>query len=191
MNLYDEFKASEMYSKLGQRANTMAYMIAHLERAAKGLIVETGTARIEGNWSGDGQSTLVWDWAASHLPYRVKSVDINPEFVETAKKQVHHTEVVLSDSIRFLSSLSNADLADIKLLYLDSYDWRPSMALDCMFHHMAELAAVWAKLPSGCMVVVDDRHSETEGKHFMVAVFMNKLGIAPVFSDYQIGWIKP
>jgi hypothetical protein len=91
MNLYDEFKASEMYSKLGQRANTMAYMIAHLERAAKGLIVETGTARIEGNWSGDGQSTLVWDWAASHLPYRVKSVDINPEFVETAKKQVHHT----------------------------------------------------------------------------------------------------
>jgi predicted O-methyltransferase YrrM len=185
-----EFLENETFKKLDHRLETFALMVSHVENRP-GLIVETGTARIEGNWGGDGQSTLIWDWLAERLPVRVKSVDINPEFVEIARKQVKHTEVICANSLNMLSGLSDVDLYDMTLLYLDSFDWHPSIALDSMFHHMAELATVWAKLPRGCLVVVDDRHSDTQGKHFMVQVFMEQLGIKPAFVGYQIGWYKP
>lgn len=63
--------------------------------------------------------------------------------------------------------------------------------LDSAFHHFAELATVWRLLPSDCLIMVDDRHSETSGKHFMVQFFMEKLGIEPVYKGHQIGWLKP
>jgi hypothetical protein len=41
------------------------------------------------------------------------------------------------------------------------------------------------------MIVVDDRHTEEMGKHFLVDQFFQRLNLEPVFKSYQIGWIKP
>jgi hypothetical protein len=191
MKLTKEFKNSEMYPKLAHRAETFALMVAHVESAGKGLIVETGTARTKDNWNGDGQSTLIFDWLCDNLPVNAKSVDLDPVAVEIAKSQVKNVEVVCSDSVKFLSSLKDEELSELKLLYLDSFDYKEELALDCQFHHMAELSTIWAKIPSGCLIVVDDRVNHHVGKHFMVAYFMHKLNIEPYFVGYQIGWIKP
>jgi hypothetical protein len=199
-SLKDLFVASEMFGRLEHRAVTMASAIEHIERVhqkgfggnASGLnkIVETGTSRIEGNWAGDGQSTLVWDWVASYLDISVTSIDLNPEYVEIAKKQTStRIEYICADSVESLSKMANIE--SIGLLYLDSFDWAPEINLVSAFHHLAELATVWAKLPSGCLVMIDDCHEEFQGKHVMVYLFMKKLGIEPAFTGYQAGWIKP
>jgi hypothetical protein len=187
----ERFIDSKMFHDLKHRSYTMAEMIGHLETSKLPWIVETGTARITGNWGGDGQSTLVWDWVSEHLQKKVLSIDMNLEAVNNASAQTKNVKYICADSVQTLNNLDADVVQNIGLLYLDSFDWAPEIHLDSSFHHMAELAAVWRYLPSGCLIVVDDRHSPEQGKHFMVAAFMDKLGIEPLFAEYQIGWIKP
>jgi hypothetical protein len=178
--------------KLAHRGETFRQIFRYLDAAPSGWIVETGTARIEGNWAGDGQSTLLWDRVAETRPdLAVQSIDLDRKAVETAMHQTKHVQFTCGDSVQALGRFPEPE--KIRLLYLDSFDWQPdpTVNLDSAFHHMAELAAVWANLPSGCLVVVDDRHGEGWGKHFMVEFFMEKLGIEPLFKAYQIGWVKP
>jgi cephalosporin hydroxylase len=186
--LEQEFLDSEMFRKLKHRSHTMAAMVAHVE-THPGLIIETGTSWDHGNWFGQGQSTLIWDWLCSKLPdVTAVSIDIRQEGVDVAKAQTQHVKYVTGNSVLMLPTL---DLAKTTLLYLDSFDWTPELDFESSFHHLAELTTVWAKLPSGCMIVVDDRHEVARGKHWMVDGFMRKLGVKPVFAEYQIGWIKP
>jgi trans-aconitate methyltransferase len=190
----EEFISSKMFRDLCYRSHTMAKMVEHVEKSVVqgklNQIVETGTAWDRGNWGGQGQSTLVWDWLAKRLPdLSVISIDIRDIAVETASSQASNVRFICGDSVRALSKIENPE--SIRLLYLDSFDWTEQLNLDSSFHHMAELATIWPLLPSGCMVAVDDRHDALKGKHWLVAAFMQKLGISPVFEEYQIGWIKP
>jgi SAM-dependent methyltransferase len=185
-----------MFRKLKLRAYTMSKMVGHVEDACAknncSAIIETGTARIKDNWGGDGQSTLVWEWLCQQIVgLRAVSIDITPEHVAAAREQVKRVQVIEGDSIKTLAHLSRELVENCRLLYLDSFDWHPEHAMDSMFHHMAELATVYADLPSGCLIAVDDRHSRDQGKHFMVQAFFEKLGIEPLFAEYQIGWVKP
>jgi hypothetical protein len=190
MSVTEQFKSEPFFPRLMHRAETFALMIDHLSKFKGGRIIETGTLRILDNYEGDGQSTALWNWFLSKVDgdWQADSVDINPEAVEISAKACPLVQVHQSDSLAYLSSQD--DLSDLRLLYLDSFDWHPDIAMDSAFHHMAELATVWAKLPEGCMIVVDDRHGPMAGKHFMVEYFMEKLGKIPVFQQYQIAWIK-
>jgi hypothetical protein len=199
-SITEQFIKSDMFRKLRHRASTMAKAIEHLERWSveqpydPPTIIETGTARIEGNWHGDGQSTLVWDWFAQNNSAAVLSIDLVQESVDIAKRQVTHVECVQGDSIQTLNKWASEMpglIASTRLLYLDSFDWSPELQLESAGHHLCELTTVWAKLPSGCLIMVDDRHSPTQGKHVMVDGFMRALGVKPLFAEYQIGWIKP
>ncbi len=165
-------------------------MIEHLLNSDKGCIIETGTAWDKDNWEGQGQSTLIWDWICGRTKHEAYSIDLNPEAAKHALDHTMNVELITGDSVKTLSSMADRILENCVLLYLDSYDWSPEANLDSAFHHMAELTCVWSKLPAGCMIVVDDRHGDMKGKHFMVELFMDKLGIKPVFKDYQIGWVK-
>lgn len=188
----ERFEMNDKFARLGVRRHTFYKMVAHLERQEKGLIIETGTAWDKDNWEGQGQSTLIWDWACTELPkFNTISIDMNPEAAKMAGEFTKHVTYITNDSVIELNQTEPHVLGICRLLYLDSFDWTPEGNLDSAFHHMAELAAVWRHLPSGCMVVVDDRHGNMKGKHFMVEAFMDKLGIEPVFRDYQIGWVKP
>ena len=187
----DKFLESDMFQKLRHRSHTMAKIVAHVERNWVNLnqIIETGTAYIPDCWSGHGQSTLVWDWLSEELGCDVLSIDINPD--ASAKTETKRVEYATGDSIKILSQLPERTVSRCGLLYLDSFDWQKETSFHSSFHHLSELATVWAQLPNGCMVAVDDRHSAFEGKHVLVAAFMEKMGIKPVFAEYQIAWIKP
>jgi len=177
--------------KMGARYESFGAMMAHLDEFQDGYIIETGCARQPENFDGDGMSTFWWEFVQKHKPFLVHSVDINADAVKFARETFTNVTVHHMDSVQFLHLLNDEILGKTRLLYLDSFDWSHERHLESSFHHMMELATVYAKLPPGCMVVVDDRHTENLGKHFMVDLFFQKLGIPPKFIGYQIGWIKP
>lgn len=186
------FEENEKFSRLGVRRYSFYKMVEHLEKAEPGLIIETGTAWDKDNWEGQGQSTLIWDWACEKLEkHSVLSIDLNPEAAKMSGEQTKFVRYETADSVKTLNKLPDDHLKYCRILYLDSYDWTPEGNLDSAFHHIAELATIWAKLPSGCLIVVDDCHGPMKGKHFMVEFFMEKLGVESYFKGYQTGWIKP
>jgi hypothetical protein len=177
---------------LSARASTMEKMIFHLteQRLQSFNIIETGTARAMGNWAGDGQSTLLWDWYLTHQEaVNAFSIDINIDYIRNAKSQTKRVNYVCGDSVIWLANMKN-ELRDCKLLYLDSFDLDQSNPHPSALHHLKELTAAWGHLPIGCMVAVDDCISEAVGKHIYVAEFFKHLRIEPVFTGYQWGWIK-
>jgi hypothetical protein len=187
-----DLREHPQFHRLGPRAEGFLKAFEHLNQFSKGLIVETGTVRIEDNWEGDGQSTLLWDWYLSRNPlFNAISIDNDPVTVSRAIGMVSNVTVLEFDSVKALSALPRTTASKIVLLYLDSFNWSFELHLDSSFHHLAELAAIYASLPGGCMIMVDDRHTEKMGKHFMVEMFFRKLGIDPCYKGYQIAWIKP
>lgn len=151
-------------------------------------ILETGCARLEGNWAGDGQSTLLWDFIVGDTGGRATSIDINAKSCSVAASLAKRVEIKNSDSISWLAS-NGASCAELDLLYLDSFDYdgSPFAAL----HHCGELAAVYRYLKSGCMIAVDDCHADNAGKHVYVAGFFADLGVAPKCVGYVTVWCKP
>ena len=194
MNISEKFDQQPWTNRLARRRDNFKIMCEHVWRESlrKGPschIVETGTAWDENNFEGQGLSTLVWDWVASEVGITVYSIDIRPEASQFAKKHTRKVTYLIGDSISELSKSSFAN--NTCLLYLDSYDWTPDLNLESSAHHLMELAAVYSSLPKDCMVVVDDRHGDMKGKHWLVESFMAKVGVPPVFRNHQIGWIKP
>lgn len=202
---------AEYAGLLGLRAGTFRRMFEILEGTGKPgySIVETGCARAEGNWKGDGQSTLLFDRFVNHWAGSVRSVDIDEASCARLRGRVSaKVSIHCSDSVRYLGDLSRGGKLDIDLLYLDSFDldWRnphPSS-----LHHLLELCAAMPLLARGTLVVVDDsprqwavavKDSKAElvqdcgiwGKGGYVAEFFSRIGCEPVIEGYQHGWIVP
>lgn len=184
------FLESEFRKLLKHREFGFLQIMRHLDEFPKRIIIETGTARIQGNWEGDGQSTLVFNWLAGFTDYTPYSIDISATAIAIAKSQCKFVSFCEYDSVSFLSKLGHDFLKDVGLLYLDSMDWSPERDFESAFHHFCELASVWRLLPTGCLIVVDDCHGDFVGKHWMVSLFMNKVGAIRKFSGYQTGWVK-
>lgn len=187
-----EFKNLPNYEKLGERKAGFEFCLNYLNDIQdEAYIVETGTARIKDNWEGDGQSTLVWDWCLGQKPnLKGISIDMSAEFITNARNQTKNMTYQISDSLVALNKMDEDIVRKIKMLYLDSYDWSAETQMDSAFHHFCELASVWRLLPPGCLIMVDDRHSEYQGKHLMVNFFFEKLNKSPVYTGYQIAWVK-
>jgi hypothetical protein len=191
MNIGELFDRQQWAKQLARRARNFRVMCEHAGKFQGGVVIETGTAWDEGNWEGQGQSTIVWDWLAGHRPgLEIHSIDIRPEAIETAQTQTSRITFHCGDSPKVLNSLSDDVLSRCCVLYLDSFDWTPQLNIQSSMHHLGELCAVWAKLPKGCLIAVDDRHGNDAGKHLMVEAFMKCLGYEPIFKNHQIGWIK-
>ncbi|OFZ84223.1 MAG: hypothetical protein A2W21_01455 [Betaproteobacteria bacterium RBG_16_66_20] len=202
---------AEYAEKLGLRGETFRQAFAILEAMEKSsyTIVETGCARAEGNWYGDGQSTLLFDRFVNHWGGSVRTVDISQDACTWLRGRVSSkVTVTCSDSVAYLRELTRSDESGIDLLYLDSFDldWRnPHPAA---LHHLHELCAIMPLLASGTLIVVDDTARNqalvqfkgremivhdygVAGKGGYVAEFFAKIGCAPVIQGYQHGWIMP
>lgn len=201
MNILERFDQDERFKRLARRRSNFRAMVGHVynkyrEHGAVGII-ETGSAWDTGNWEGQGQSTLIWDWlieqvGGSNAQIDCTSIDVRQESVDNSKAQTKFVEYICGDAVAEIAKLNSAHFTNVFLLYLDSYDWTPQLNIESAFHHMAELTACYRLLPPGCMVVVDDRHGDEQGKHFMVeAFFSHYLKLNPVFKNHQIGFIKP
>ena len=163
------------------------YIASRLAPMDRPLIIETGCLRSENDWAGNGQSTLLWSWMAQHGA-QVGSVDIDEQNVRFARQRCPGVYVQFSDSIEFLSVLQEPNRID--LLYLDSYDHDPPYG-PSELHGAGELACVWDKLKSGCMIAVDDCNGDGTGKHYLIRHFFDRMGIKPVVASYIHIWIKP
>ena len=186
-------KINEMLSKTGKRRQSFEMMISHVLAIAtidRPLIVETGCARQENNYEGDGMSTLIFN-ELSKIKGEFWSVDINPDNIEFAKKNCDNSNLVCSDSIAFLYQKNKEWLQTgrkIDLLYLDSYDFDMSNPHPSSLHHILELTAIIPSLRKGTMICVDDNFGDI-GKGGYVNQFMLALGKEKVYNGYQWIWI--
>jgi len=150
-------------------------------------IVETGCVRQENNWGGDGQSTVVWSWLARQTGGKVSTCDVNKSNCNTAAFLAPDAVIYNMDSITFLRGYYAAESID--LLYLDSYDLTDDYR--AALHHIGELAAIYERLPSGCLIAVDDCVTEDRGKHVYVAAFFASIGVLSLISSHVTVWQKP
>jgi hypothetical protein len=199
--------------RLGHREKTFRKIFEYLD-SLKGpvTIIETGCARLADNWSGDGQSTVMFD---KYITCRDQdsmcfTVDINPISVAQCIKLVSpRVRVVHDDSVHYLADLAK-NLLDknqsISLVYLDSFDldftyWQPSA-----IHHLKELVALNRCISKETLVVVDDcplngdfmpeennqitfvHQPKVGGKGRLVAEYADAAGARLEFAAYQAGW---
>jgi hypothetical protein len=152
------------------------------------LIIETGCARWEGNWEGDGQSTLMWDHFVRTFKGDVCTVDLDPKACKMAQSHVSQsTHIWNMDSVKFLWHFQPPQPID--LLYLDSFDLDLKNPHPSALHHIKELCAIMPKLRKGTLVAVDDNFPNGPGKGVYVAEFMANIGVPLVINDYQLAWI--
>lgn len=184
-----------MLALTGVREPSFRLMIEHLSLCHFPLIVETGCAREENNFAGDGQSTIIFDRYVNANGGELQSVDISPENVAVAQRQVGpRTRIHCADSIDFLWRLNQELTANnlfIDLLYLDSFDVDFSHPDPSAQHHLKELTAIISRLKPGSLVVVDD-NIEVDGHHvgkgYLVEEFMQAIGKPIIYRGYQYIW---
>ena len=119
----------EISPKLGVRQYSFSKIFNYLDNLPDPIIiVETGCLRIKNNFSGDGQSTLLFD---KYTQFRGKgskvyTVDINPKATKICSEIVSKdVSINTGDSVKYLNNLSN-DFFDkeieVSFFYLDSFD---------------------------------------------------------------------
>lgn len=144
--------------RLGARWPTMSLALTMMEARGGRNITETGCAYVEGDWSGAGNSTLVWAEWASHHDGEVTTVDVNADHLEACRRLTvdlrEWITYVHMDSVTFL-----ADSAPIDLLYLDSFDYPYGTLLD-LYGGKTNLAAAIASLSAMSERGVVERHGE-------------------------------
>lgn len=158
-----------------------------LAKQAPVHIAETGCARQADNWMGDGQSTQVWNWIIERTGGSAISFDISPHSVSYAKTVAPLVDVQCIDSVQGLRLIPHPERLDF--LYLDSFDLTDG--IESPTHHLAELASIYPRLSSGCLIAVDDCQSEKRGKHRFVRDWLLSLGVRPMLESYVTVWRKP
>lgn len=145
------------------RYKNYEYVINKLVAKKKPLkIVETGTmwSDLEDNM---GAFTLVFaDLVKNWTGGSVTTIDISEKSLNNCKNTTRDfadvINYVLSDSVSYLESLSNAEVSEIDYLYLDSYDLFIPDPIPSQLHHYRELAAVYKRLSDDTIISVDDNY---------------------------------
>jgi len=197
-NYYDLLNPQVSGAKRGlieglyQRAEGFNLVFAYLESLdqTEYHIVETGTLRNPGNWK-DGQSARLFTEFVDYHDGSVRSVDIDPEAVTTARTAIvsKNFESTCMDSVLYLST--QLDLHTVDLFYLDSYDvkWNDDHA--SADHHLKEFQTIEPHLKPGAVVVIDDNSRFLDsnvrtGKGHYIADYLASKGRMPVYDHYQI-----
>jgi hypothetical protein len=206
------FFNTEAYPKLENRQQSMKYLFEYLDRLGRPVfVVETGCVRKMGTWSEEGQSTILFDRFVSQLPGSVMhSVDLAPQATALCRTLVSSSvQLHTGDSVAFLRTLARNPPPGFKyidVLYLDSLDVDFANPHPSALHHMKELLAISTVIGPQTLVVVDDSPMEASyflspqtvnfvskpvvsGKAKYVADYAETIGLAPVFTGYQVGWI--
>jgi len=185
--------------RLGARMMGFDYIFNYLKRTENPLIVETGCARQEDNYEGDGQSSLLFDKYIHQYGGNFWTVDIAHESTTYCRSKIisDRTLVHEMDSITFLKNLNTQLLAEgkkIDFLYLDSFDApkdKPDVVYTSALHHLYELMTILPSLKPGALIGVDDNWSENgqmKGKGQLIADYMLKINNPPVLHSYQVLW---
>jgi len=186
-------------TKLGEhRQSGFDFIFEYLGKTDRPFIVETGCARKEDNWFGDGLSSLLFDRYVQEYGGKFITIDISEESVKFCRGHVSNlTEVILGDSVKCLYDLNQKLLMTnekIDLLYLDSIDAprdKPEIISQSAVHHLYEFITISRSLKTGALVCVDDNwatHNRLDGKGKILADYFHKIGNEPVKAGYQLIW---
>ena len=180
------------------RQSGFDFIFDYLRTIERPFILETGCARKEDNWFGDGLSSILFDRYVQERGGKFITVDISQESVAFCKANVsERSEVILGDSVKCLTDLNRKLLASnekIDLLYLDSMDAprdRPEIVFQSALHHVYEFIAINRSLKAGALVCVDDNwvaNNQLDGKGKILADYFHHSGNQPVKFGYQITW---
>jgi predicted O-methyltransferase YrrM len=190
---------TDLVNKTTKRAPSFAMMLNHLIPIHEPLVVETGCARQENNFEGDGMSTTIFDTFIDYHGGEFYSVDINPDNVRFATAMVKKANLTCSDSVKFLHNQSKVWVTQnrkIDLLYLDSFDFDLNNCHPSSLHHIFELTAIMPCLREGTMVCVDDNPECVDangnpidaGKGLYIKQFMDLIGKERIYTGYQWVW---
>ena len=177
---------------LYQRAEGFNLVFAYLESLEQEQyhIIETGTLRNPGNWK-DGQSARLFTEFVDHHSGSVRSVDIDPSAVNSARNAIQSTnfESTCMDSVIYLAT--QLDLDRVDLFYLDSYDVKWNDDHLSAEHHLREFQVIEPNLKPGAIVVIDDNSRFLEsncrtGKGHYIADYLQAKGHEPLYDAYQI-----
>lgn len=193
--------ASAFAPRLDARRDGFAALFEALaRRPGETLILETGTLRIAGNWSGDGQSSYMFDhYVQTEIragrPASFVSIDLDLESLAVARGVCSHaTNLICNDSVYALHTLARLLRGRaVSLLYLDSFNLDVADPLPSARHHMMELAAAASLLGPGSLVAIDDYAvgGQLGGKGMLVDLHMQSIDATIVYSGYQKIWRMP
>jgi len=194
MQFYDDVR-----SRLGHRQSGFDYIFDYLKTLKEPLIVETGCARQQDNYEGDGQSSLLFDKYINEYGGYFWTVDLAEESVNYSRSKVisENSAVVLGDSITKLKDLNSILLQSekkINFLYLDSFDAprdEPEVVYMSAVHHLYELVTIAPSLANGALIGVDDNwveNGQLAGKGQFVFDYMQKSGRPLCHDGYQLFW---
>lgn len=194
---------NEVRDRLGHRISGFDYIFQYFVDVEDPLIVETGCARQIDNYSGDGQSSLLFDKFIKQYGGEFHTVDISKESTDYCKSRMtcSRSRVYTEDSITQLKRL-NYEFQDrnmkIDFLYLDSFDAprdQPDVVQQSALHHLYELLTIAPSLKNGALIGVDDNWVEEKdgqnilaGKGQFVFDYMRKSGRPLVCDGYQLFW---
>ena len=209
----------EISAKVGVRERSFKNIFNYLDKMPDPIIiVETGCLRIKDNYSGDGQSTLLFDKYTQQRGNgsKVFTVDINPKATKICSEVVSkNVSITTDDSVKYLNNLSKNFIKEkkkVSFFYLDSFDldWRtPEPSSE---HHLKELVSIKNMLNKDTLVVVDDSpiigyleqrkegildlvpfglvpKPTISGKGSLVHQYAMDTGAKLLYSNYQSGWI--
>jgi hypothetical protein len=189
---FDEQFQTYFRPRLAARADSFAVLFAALgERRRSPLVIETGCLRVPGNWTGDGQSSFLFDAWTRDNGGRFFSIDLLPESIETARRACSSvTNLICNDSVASLHAMSGLLPEPATLIYLDSYDVDPMEPMPSAIHHALELTAAWPLIGPGTLVCVDDYGIGTQqgGKGFIIDNFFHSIRAETLYSGYQKLW---
>ena len=164
------------------------------------LILETGTLRIADNWSGDGQSSYMFDQFTQAETRAGRSaaffsIDVDLESLAVARRACSHaTNLICNDSVFALHALARLLRGrQASLLYLDSFNLDPANPLPSATHHIMELTAAAPILGPGSLVAIDDYAvgGKVGGKGLLVDPYMQSIDATVLHSGYQKIWRMP
>ena len=137
------------------RDSTMLMSLYMANRRGALTFVETGTARKDGDFYGDGQSTyILGDYCKTILNNKGMCKKVTKEFSD-------NIEYVVSDSLLFLKGFENK----IDYLYLDSFDSSAGQEEEAALHNFEELKLALPNTHESTIIVIDDYHiSGKKGK---------------------------
>lgn len=186
--------------QLGQRAEGFDYIFQYLKTLTNPVIVETGCARMENNYCGDGQSSLLFDQYINQFSGEFVTVDISEKSVNYCKSKLISTrsQIVHKDSITYLKELNTKLLLSgkkIDFLYLDSFDCSPTdmeLTYKSALHHLYEFMTILPSLKPGALIAIDDNwtgnNGEMVGKGQLLGDYMKTINNLPCYSGYQMLW---
>lgn len=186
-------------NRLEKRIGGFDYIFQYLRTIDNPIIVETGCARFENSYEGDGQSSLLFDQYINQYGGQFITIDISEKSVNYCRSKLVSTrsQVIQQDSITYLKELNNKLLLagkKIDFLYLDSFDANPNdmeVTYKSALHHLYEFTTILPSLSPGALIGIDDNwliNNETVGKGKFVDDYMKRINNTACYTGYQILW---